>query len=267
MQTNKHLFTVIGAIAFISLPSTVTNASELTISQIDTIGEFQPITVAENVINSSIKQRTKIETLVQDNSLGLGVTGRIGTLGIGIDVTKSFSPQLDARLGINFGTIKVNQEESGIKYDANLNLSSIQLLGDVYPIGGSNFRLTGGLLSNNNKFSLNATPTNGTLKINGTDYPAAAVGSLTGEIKSANSIAPYLGIGFGKPANSGLAFNMDLGVMFSGSPKVTLNASNPDFNNNPTTRAEIDAQISKTENDSKSFNIYPVLSFGVSYGF
>ena len=55
--------------------------------------------------------------------------------------------------------------------------------------------------------------------------------------------------------------------MFSGSPKVILNTSNPDFNPNPITRAEIDAQISKTENDSKSFNIYPVLSFGGSYGF
>jgi hypothetical protein len=48
---------------------------------------------------------------------------------------------------------------------------------------------------------------------------------------------------------------------------VTLNASNPTFNNDPTTRAQIDAQVRQTENDLKGFNVYPVLSIGLSYGF
>jgi hypothetical protein len=58
-----------------------------------------------------------------------------------------------------------------------------------------------------------------------------------------------------------------LGVMFTGSPKVSLNASNPAFNNNPITRAQLDNQARQTENDLKGFNVYPVLSIGLSYGF
>ncbi len=199
--------------------------------------------------------------------LGLGVTTRIGTLGIGIDVAKSFSPQFSSRLGLNFGSVNTSRAESGISYDAKLNLSSIQLLGDYHPFGGG-FRITGGLLSQSNKFAVTGKPDgNASYTIDNNTYPAADVGSLTGEYQYGNSIAPYLGIGFGQPATEGFGFNADLGVMFTGSPKVSLTASNPTFNNNSTTRAQLDRQERQTENDLKGFNLYPVLSVGISYGF
>jgi hypothetical protein len=198
--------------------------------------------------------------------LGLGVTARVGTLGLGVDVAKSFSPQFSSRLGFNFGSVNTSRTESGVSYD-KLNLSSVQLLGDYHPFGGG-FRITGGLLSQSNKFAVTGKPDgNGTYTIDNTTYTAAQVGSLTGEYQYGNSIAPYLGIGFGQPANEGFGFNADLGVMFTGSPKVGLTASNPAFNNNATTRAGLDRQERQTENDLKGFNVYPVLSVGVSYGF
>ncbi len=199
--------------------------------------------------------------------LGIGVTTRVGTLGIGIDVAKSITPQFDARLGFNFGSASSSRTESGIDYDASLNLSSIQLLGDYHPFGGG-FRITGGLLSQNNKFSVVSKPnSSGSYTIGGISYPASQVGGITGEYTFGNSIAPYLGIGFGQPANEGFGFNADLGVLFTGSPKVTLNATNPVFNNTPITRTPLDNQARQTENDLKGFNIYPVLSIGLSYGF
>lgn len=199
--------------------------------------------------------------------LGLGVTTRIGTLGIGIDVAKSFSPQFSSRLGFNFGNVNTSRTESGISYDAKLNLSSLQLMGDYHPFGGG-FRITGGLLSQSNKFAVTGKPDgNGNYTIDNNTRSTAEVGNLTGEYQYGNSIAPYLGIGFGQPAKEGFGFNADLGVMFAGSPKVTLTASNPTFNNNSTTRAQLDRQERQTENDLKGFNIYPVLSVGVSYGF
>jgi hypothetical protein len=199
--------------------------------------------------------------------LGLGITTRVGTLGVGVDVGKSFSPQFSARLGFNFGNVNTNRSESGINYDAKLNLSSVQLMGDYHPFGGG-FRVTGGLLSQSNKFVVTGKPdAGGSYTIDNTTYSAAQVGNLTGEYQYGNSIAPYLGIGYGQSTNEGFGFNADLGIMFTGSPKVTLNASNPTFNNNATARAQLDRQASQTESDLKGFNIYPVLSVGVSYGF
>jgi hypothetical protein len=226
---------------------------------------LQPIIVADNPQNSP-KDRIASNNLRQP--LGLGLSARIGTLGIGVDVAKSLTPQLNGRLGFNFGSLKVNRTDSGINYDSQLNLSSVQLLGDYYPFRQSNFRVTGGLVAQNNKVAVTSKPNaDGNYTIDNQSFPASQVGTLNGEFKSNNSIAPYIGIGIGQSATEGLAFNADLGLMFAGSPQVTLNASNPAFNNNPTTRARIDNKARETENNLKGFSIYPVISVGVSYGF
>jgi hypothetical protein len=207
-------------------------------------------------------------TTNQKQPLGLGVSTRIGTLGIGIDVAKSLTQQVNGRLGFNFGKLDASRTDSGISYDSQLNLSSVQLFGDYYPFRSSGFRVTGGLVAQNNTFSVTSKPSgNGSYTIDNTQYQAATVGSLTGEYKYSNSIAPYVGIGIGKSTNDGFGFNADLGVMFTGAPKVTLNASNPTFNNNPITRTQLDNQVRQTENDLKGFNVYPVISVGLSYGF
>ena len=227
---------------------------------------LQPIIPA-----NTTKQRIAIQQGTTTNPrqpFGVGITARVGTLGIGVDVAKSFSPQFDGRLGFNFGNVGFNRTDSGINYDSQLNLSSVQLFGDYYLFGGSSFRVTGGLVAQNNRFSVTSKPNgNGSYTIDNQTYSANQVGNLTGEFKYSNSIAPYLGIGFGHASNEGFGFNADLGVMFTGAPKVSLNASNPDFNNNPTTRSAIDNQVRQTESDLKGFNVYPVLSVGVSYGF
>ena len=210
----------------------------------------------------------RVAIVAQREPIGAGLTARVGTLGIGVDVAKSITPQFNGRLGFNFGSINLNRTDSGINYDSQLNLSSIQLVGDYYPSTSSSFHITGGLVAQNNRLSVTSQPNaSGTYTINGNSYQSSAVGTLNGEYKYGNSIAPYLGIGIGKSTNEGLSFNADLGVMFTGSPKVTLNASNPTFNNNPTTRTQLDNQVRQTENDLKGFNVYPVLSVGISYGF
>jgi hypothetical protein len=226
---------------------------------------LQPIIVADNPKNPS---QNRIALNNPRQSPGLGVSARVGTLGIGVDVAKSLTSQVNGRLGFNFGSIKVNRTDSGINYDSQLNLSSIQLLGDYYPFSKSNFRVTGGLVAQNNRFAVTSKPNaDGNYTIDNQSFPASSVGTLNGEFKSTNSIAPYIGIGIGQPATEGLAFNADLGLMFTGAPQVTLNASNPDFNSNPITRARIDNKARQTEADLKGFNIYPVVSVGVSYGF
>ena len=200
--------------------------------------------------------------------LGVGVTARVGTLGIGVDVNKSLTPQLNGRLGFNFGNVGFNRTDSGINYDSQLNFSSVQLFGDYYPFSSSSFRVTGGLVAQNNRFAVTGKPSNNsTYTIAGNSYSVNDVGTLSGEYKYGNSIAPYLGIGIGKSSNEGLGFNADLGVMFTGSPKVSLTASDATFNNDPTTRAQLDNQARQTENDLRGFNVYPVLSVGLSYGF
>ena len=227
---------------------------------------LQPILGKDSSKRLAVDPGTKTATVKQP--AGIGVSTRVGTLGVGVDVAKSITPQLNGRIGFNFGNVNTNRTDSGINYDAQLNLSSVQLFGDYYPFSSSGFRVTGGLVAQNNRFSVTSKPSvGGTYTIANTLYQTSEVGSLTGEYKYANSIAPYIGIGIGKSTSEGLGFNADLGVMFTGSPRVSLTASNPTFNNNAITRAQLDNQVRQTESDLKGFNVYPVLSVGLSYGF
>ncbi len=54
---------------------------------------------------------------------------------------------------------------------------------------------------NGNNFDVTAKPTNRAFDFNGVSYAAAYVGSVTGEVNF-NTIAPYLGIGWGKAPGS-----------------------------------------------------------------
>lgn len=205
---------------------------------------------------------------------GVGIHAQAGTLGFfGIDAGYRFNNNLHARLGFNVGGFGTTYQNSGIDYDANLNLSNIHLLGDYYPFGGG-LRLTGGFIIQNNRLTGTAKPGNNNLtyNVNGINYPVAAVGQINASAAFGSSVAPYLGIGFGTPISPGLGFNFDLGVMFPGSPTVSLTNPNPDpaFQASPAYQVfqqDLQAQQDKTNKDISGFSVYPVLSIGLSYAF
>ncbi len=211
------------------------------------------------------------ETFAQVNSTppqpkkwAVGVHAQAATTGfIGFDAGYKFSPNLHARLGLNTGGFKYNTSNSGIDYNASFQPTNIHLLGDYFPFGGG-LRLTGGLVFQNNRFTATAkSNSSDNININGTNYPASTVGTLEGQGSFSNSVAPYLGLGFGTPISGGLGFNIDAGVMFSGSPKVSLSAPNAP----QAIKDELAIQERKTNEDIKGFNMYPVVSIGFSYAF
>ncbi|MDY6900037.1 MAG: hypothetical protein SWZ49_18460 [Cyanobacteriota bacterium] len=205
---------------------------------------------------------------------GWAVTPEIGTLGIGASVTKSVSPNINARVGLNAFSLDINDiEAEDTTADANVNLFNVSTLVDYHPSKKSGFRLTAGLVFNNNKIDGNVKPSNNTITINGVDYEQDKLESADVEASlGSNDVAPYLGIGWGnavKPGNR-FAFSLNLGVMFNGSSKVTIT---PKFGPGATDadKALINQDIADAEqdfNDEIDFlKVYPVLSIGASYHF
>jgi hypothetical protein len=200
----------------------------------------------------------------------LGVSVKGGTLGFGVDVSKSFSDSLGARIGLNGYNYSTTKAESGVDYDFKLKLGSVSLLADWYPFQGT-FRTSAGLFYNNNKASLNAKPSSGTYTINNVSYTAAEVGSLNGEM-TFNKAAPYIGIGWGNPVakEKTWGFVADIGVLFQGSPKFALDVTcgaAVDAATCTQLKADAAAERTQAESDLKSFSWYPVVSIGVSYKF
>jgi hypothetical protein len=236
------------------------------------MGYVSPLSDAIPINNRSIAQTPASRQSEEPKKWAVGVHAQASTTGfIGVDAGYKFSPNLHARLGLNTVGFNYNYSSQGIDYNASLKPTNVHLLGDYFPFGGG-LRLTGGFVIQNNTFSGSAkSNSSNQININGTNYDASQIGTLETNGKFSSSVAPYLGIGFGTPISSGFGFNIDAGVMFAGSPTVSLAANNvsasvPASVQNQL-RSDLAAQEQKTNADIRSFNLYPVLSIGFSYAF
>lgn len=189
---------------------------------------------------------------------------QLGTNGLGLGYGASVSDNWALRGQVNglkrgFSASEVGDFGSTSTINVDFNLSSVQLLGDWYP-GSSGFRLTGGAVFNNNKLSVN-----GVGKVNGKDA------NVNGELKMADGISPYFGLGYSSrpKAAAGFGFNFDLGLM-SQSPKASLSATTTGTGAGSglaLPQSDIDAQTRKMQDAADNFKIFPAIGLGISYSF
>lgn len=190
---------------------------------------------------------------------------KAGTLGLGPELTAGITDQINARIGLNVFSYDYSSTESDIEYDFDLNLFSVAALVDWHP-GAGGFRLSAGILINGNDLDAEATA-KGTYTIGNNVYTGAQIGTLKGNIDF-NSIAPYIGIGYGNAVGKDKrwSFVFDLGAAFQGSPDVTLTADGP-ISTDAAFQADLEKERKDMEDDIDQFKIYPVIAIGVSYKF
>ncbi len=198
---------------------------------------------------------------------GVALAPKIGTTGIGADLTIGIARYWNLRVGAQGYSRSETRTEREIEYDADLKLVSGEILLDLHP-GGRGFRISGGVIVNGNAVTA-VSSENTVYTINGVPYPVGVVGRLRGRVDT-NDLAPYLGIGWGNAVAPGSRwrFALDAGAFYQGKPKVTLTAEplipallNPCF------AQDLEAERRKVEDDLDSYTIYPVLAMGVSYRF
>ncbi len=200
---------------------------------------------------------------------GLAVSGKVGSLGLGLELTKGYSESFSSRLGFNSFNFSTTSVQNSVNYDFKLQLQTISALADWYPMQGA-FRATTGLYYNNNKFSLVGKPTGGTYTLGGTTYAAGDVGSMTGAV-TFNKVSPYLGLGWGNPAAQGKGWGLvsDLGVLFQGQPTTTLDATcGPAIVGTAqctNMQNSVATERTKLSNSLSNFKLYPVATVGISY--
>lgn len=201
-----------------------------------------------------------------DTSLGL----RVGTFGLGAEVSYAVSQRLALRLGADGATRKTTVKQQDVDYDVNAKLRATSLLADFFPFA-NNFRISVGAVVNGNKITGVGTPTGGTFTINGQPFNATDVGTLDAELTFKKTV-PYAGIGYGRPISGGLSFIFDLGVVFQGAPTSTLTAScgpaaPPGSAACDQIRSAVAAEQATLDDNLAKFKYYPVLSLGLAYTF
>jgi len=186
---------------------------------------------------------------------GLSVAVQAGTMGIGLDVAKAFSPKWAARVGANFFSYSIDSEndEYGIKYSGDLKLQSFSILADYFLGGG--FYLSGGAFINNNKIEASGMSSIPREYDNST-YTPEELGDFSVAVDF-SKFAPYLGLGFRSSGSVGFAMN--LGALYMNSPKVAMHATGMI---EPTAE-----QAPQVEEDLKGLKLYGVFSLGLVIGF
>jgi hypothetical protein len=202
--------------------------------------------------------------------VGAGV--RAGTLGLGGDIDVGLNNILTARLGFSGLTINQTVNVTDVTYGGKLKLSIPYAMIDVFPFSGG-LRVTAGAVGSGPKFDVVARSNgSGSYVLNRTQYSGAELTSLSGQFKFSNSVAPYVGVGYGNVASSShrLTFLADLGVMYGGTPEITLNATCSPSASATTCRklvTDVGAEGRKLQADVTFLRWYPVVSLGLGYRF
>ncbi|MEX2531005.1 MAG: hypothetical protein WD960_09545 [Gemmatimonadota bacterium] len=99
-----------------------------------------------------------------------------------------------------------------------------------------------------------------TVEFNDRDYGPEELGEVTGRVWGREN-APYLGLGWQR-RTARIQPTLDLGVAFTGTPRITVTVSGP-AGNDPTFRADLDSEVREAEEEIFSYLFSPHLALGL----
>jgi hypothetical protein len=190
---------------------------------------------------------------------------RLGTFGLGLEYNRRVSDTMTVRLGYNIYVMGRDSNSDGVQYDAKLKISAPSLVVDLHH-ADSPWRLTFGLSGSGPKIEATGNAT-GTVTFNGQTYNADELGTIDVSIKPKNSIAPYLGVGYGQAIGEAERFTFlaDLGVLYVGAPtsKIIAECGTAAAGTQcDQLMADIRAEAAEREQQWKNLQWWPVLSIG-----
>ena len=205
-------------------------------------------------------------TFTQADTGHVALGAKIGTLGLGVEMTYGIMPHLNARLGVNAFSYTFDQKIDQIDYEFDFNLISGSLLLDWHLLHSA-FKISTGMVINKNNIDLQARTEDTLFIIDDMAYSRDDVGELDGTIDF-NLLSPYLGIGWGNAVGekSRISFFVDLGVLFQGAPQADLSATGP-ISSDSEFRRHLRNEEAEIEEETEGFKLYPIFSIGITYQF
>jgi hypothetical protein len=192
---------------------------------------------------------------------------------LGVAASWRFADHFGGRVGLSGFLLSQNSSDiENNTYNTDARLLSAPLALDIYPWKKSSFRITAGILFNQNELTgtgVADTSVNpqGEYNLNGTFYQAAnGVGDLNLTVEQ-NLVAPYVSIGmnFYLDKQKRWSIGGEVGVAYTGSPDVTLSTSSGAEAGNATLQSDLNAEASAIEDEVWDF--YPIVKVSVNYSF
>ncbi len=194
---------------------------------------------------------------------GIGIAGRVGTLGVGAEAAVALGERFVVRGGMGLMPVEPTLTLSDI--ETTLELPTWYNVGvDLYLTGA--MRIGGGLLFKRDDPTLTGVFTTDQ-DIGGTTFTPQEIGTLVAVLDSENRV-PYVVLGFGKHTAPGIGLFLDLGVAFLGEPDFRLSAEGGTLSDDSgPLRTALDQEAAQFEEDAGSYlKLWPILSLGLRIG-
>jgi hypothetical protein len=189
-----------------------------------------------------------------------------GTTGLGGAVHWRFMNYLGIGAGFSGLSLGMGEVEGeGTQFDADLRLQVAPITVDFYPFKKKSFRISAGIAFNGNEITSNTTYTEDQ-EIGDGVYTPDQIGTLSLDAELGNTVVPYLGVGgtlFYFDEAHRWSLGWELGVLFSGSPDVSLRSSA----STPGLEADLEKERQSLEDDLDALTIYPVAKIAISFAF
>ncbi|HEX9200872.1 MAG TPA: hypothetical protein VF865_15035 [Acidobacteriaceae bacterium] len=211
----------------------------------------------------------------------IAIATKIGTLGYGGQIATPITRWMNLRGGAHFFNFGYGLTSDGTNYYASLHMKSGTAQVDVFPFRHSSFHVSPGILIFRSTVAATMfVPGGNTFTENDTDYISSPSDPVhgSGSIAFSRSIMPALTVGFGnmitRRENRHWSVPFDIGAAYTGHNTIQINlagsvcqTSGCGSVNDPSVQQNIAQQQAKINEDAKRFQIYPIISSGVSYRF
>ena len=200
----------------------------------------------------------------------VGVGGKAGTLGAGVEVMLGLHDDLALRGGINYIKFDFESTISEIDYTMEPEFKNMTMLVDWHPFSGA-FRLTGGFSLNDNKVNLDGSVNRGLIPPQYSQYAYLTdLVHLQGTVEF-NAFAPYAGLGWSSShGESGWGVSCDLGILFQGAATVSdlSVVSGVDYGGfQVEVNDYLEEQKKGIQDELDKYEYYPVASIMLNYTF
>jgi len=208
-------------------------------------------------------------SLAGTSAWGQALAVKAGTYGAGVEFEYGLGTHFGARLQVDGGSISHRLNKTSVEYHGHVRFENALALADWHPFGDS-WRMSAGLVYNNNRVDLTGAPSNGTFTINGNTYPAASVHSLSGTLDF-RKVAPYLGTGWGiSPRGAGFFGTLDLGVLWQPQHTSLTATCGASIQGTPACnqlQSDTAAEQANLQDQTHVFRWWPVLQLGIGWRF
>jgi hypothetical protein len=186
------------------------------------------------------------------------VGAEAGTTGFGGGANWRFSNHFGVGGAFDYLSASYNRNIQGNDYSVKLLLQSEPVTLNWYPWKNHSFRVNVGALFN--QFHSTGTATGNNLDLNGTPY----TGTLNLDLKQ-QPVDPYLSIGgnlyFDKRHH--VSLGSELGVFYTGEPRVSLTANTVP----PANPADVQAEQDQIKHYARYAEFWPVLKVSLNFSF